>query len=234
MESVWGLLPARGGSKSIPLKNLVRFAGRSLIDYNVLAARAAGLERVVCNTDSPEIAARCAELGVEVYDRPAALGGDDVAVLDVIVDWLESLETKPGIVCLLQPTSPFLLPEHVTAIVDELRAHPEAGSAQTVVPCPHNHHAVNQRVVEDGVVSFRFAAERAAAYNKQRKEKHWLFGNLVAFRTAALLAQRQVFATPSRAVPIPLHYGFDLDGPDDLKLGEALLAAGLVTLPHLS
>jgi CMP-N-acetylneuraminic acid synthetase len=231
--AAWGLLPARGGSKSIPLKNLARFAGRPLIDYNVLAARAAGLERIVCNTDSPEIAARCRELGVEVYDRPAALGADDTPVLAVIEDWLASLADPPAIVCLLQPTSPFLLPEHVTATVAALRDHPEAGSAQTVVPCPHNHHAVNQRVVDDGIVGFRYPAERAAAYNKQRKAAHWLFGNLVAFRPAAVLAQRQVFATPSRAVPIPLHYGFDLDGPDDVQLGEALLAAGLVALPHL-
>lgn len=232
-ESAWGLLPARGGSKSIPLKNLVPFAGRPLIDYNVLAARAAGLERIVCNTDSPEIAARCRKLGVEVYDRPAELGGDDTPVLAVIEDWLDSLDAEPGIVCLLQPTSPFLLPEHVTATVQALRDHPEAGSAQTVVPVPHNHHAFNQRVVDDGVVAFRFPEERAAAYNKQRKAKHWLFGNLVAFRPVALREQQQVFATPSRAVPIPFHYGFDLDGPDDLKLGEALLATGLVELPHL-
>ncbi len=235
----WGLIPARGGSKSIPLKNLTAFAGRPLIDYVVLAARASGrAARLICSTDSPEIAARCRELGVERHDRSAALGRDETPVIEVITHLLRDLAGREGavaeFVALLQPTSPFLLPAHLDAAVDALAADPAAGSAQTVVPCPHNHHAVNQRVIADGHVAFRFPAERAQAYNKQRKAPHYLFGNLLVFRAEAALAQQVPFAAPSLPVEIPFHHGFDLDGPDDVRLGEALLAAGLVALPHLS
>ena len=64
-------------------------------------------------------------------------------------------------IALLQPTSPFLLAEHIKWAVNALLADGKAGSAQTVVPCPHNHHALNQRVIEDGTVNFRYSEERA-------------------------------------------------------------------------
>lgn len=234
----WGLVPARGGSRSVPLKNIALLAGRPLIDYCVRAAqRAARCGRILCSTDSPEIAARCDALGIEPLPRSEALSGDATPVLDVIVDVIETLMQRDGavaeMVALLQPTSPFILPEHIDRAIAALVADPAAGSAQTVVPCPHNHHAFNQRVVADGRVSFRFPDERAAAYNKQTKPRHVLFGNLVVFRVAALLESRSVFAGPSLAVDVPDLFGFDCDGPLDFKIGEALLAAGLVALPHI-
>jgi CMP-N-acetylneuraminic acid synthetase len=233
----WGLIPARGGSKSIPLKNLVPFAGRPLLDYQVLAARASDrVERLICSTDDDRIAGHCAELAVEVHRRPAELATDDTPVLAVIEHLLGDLAEREGTVAeclaLLQPTSPFLLAEQVRATVDALLADPAAASAQTVIACPHNHHALNQRLVRDGRVSFRFAEERSKAYNKQSKERHFLFGNLLVFRCQAALEQQTPFPGPSLAVEIPQFQGFDLDGPDDLRLGQALLDAGLAHLPE--
>ena len=78
----WGLVPARSGSKSVALKNLALLGGRPLLDYGVLAARQAGLERIVCSTDGPEIAARSRELGIVVDDRPTELAGDEAPVFE--------------------------------------------------------------------------------------------------------------------------------------------------------
>ena len=159
-------------------------------------------------------------------------------MLDVVAHFVEDTQAREGaipeLIALLQPTSPFLLPAHIDDCIAELHAHPDAGSAQTVVPCPHNHHAYNQRVIDDeGVVTFRFAEERKRAYNKQRKPSHFLFGNLVVIRVEAALRQRTSFAKPSRAVVIAWPYDLDADGPDDFRLGEAMLQAGLVRLPHI-
>lgn len=233
---VWGLIPARGGSKSIPMKNLVDLAGRPMLDYQVLAARGSGcVDRLLCSTDDDRIAGHCRALGVEVHDRPAALADDAAPVIDAIRYVAEDLVAREGaaaeIIVLLQPTSPFLLAAHVRDTVAALRADPDAGSAQTVIRCPHNHHALNQRVIADGIVDFRFPEERALAFNKQRKPAHYLFGNVLAFRTRAALEQNAPFAQPSRAVEIPFHQGFDLDSPDDLLLARALLQSGLVRLP---
>lgn len=235
--AIWGLNPARGGSKSIPMKNLTPFVGRPLIDFQILAARSAGIfGRLICSTDHQAIAARCETLGVEVHPRPGHLGADETPIVDVIADLLEDIDEREGAVpeciALLQPTSPFLLPDHIRWTVNALLADGAAGSAQTVVPCPHNHHALNQRVIEDGTVNFRFPEERAIAHNKQSKPKHYLFGNLLVFRSQAAMAQQSLFATPSIPIEIPFPQGFDLDAPDDVKLGQALLAAGLAELSN--
>lgn len=235
---VWGVLPARGGSKSVPMKNLALLAGRPLIDYNILAARASRcIARLICSTDSDAIAAYCEGKNVEVHRRPERLAGDDAPVYDAIQHLIEDLNEREGsiaeFVALLQPTSPFTLPMHIEQCVDALRRSPDAGSAQTIIPCPHNHHALNQRVVRDGVVSFRFAEERKIAYNKQRKPEHYVFGNLVIVRAVCALKQKTLFASPSLPILVPSAYGFDVDGPDDFRLGMLLVDHQLVDLPFI-
>jgi CMP-N-acetylneuraminic acid synthetase len=234
----WALVPARGGSKSIPYKNLVPLAGSPLLDYGVRAVQASlACARIVGSTEDRKIAERFSALGVEVDPRPAELAGDDTPVADVAREWLLRSQSRglslPDIVVLVQPTSPFLLPEHVTALVGAMSRDEDANSGQTIVACPHNAHAWNQRVFEDGRTRFVYAAERRRGYNKQSKPPHYLFGNLVAARTRALLAGDGFFAEPSAAVEIRRPYDFDLDTHADIGLAEAILTAGLVRLPHL-
>ncbi len=137
---------------------------------------------------------------------------------------------------LIQPTSPFLRIEDVQQLIDAMVADPGARSGQTICACPHNHHAWNQRELDaDGRrVAFRFAEERSAAYNKQKKPKLFVFGNLVVTRSRALLDGDDFFATPSLAVEIPRPYDFDLDTQEDRVLAEALLESGSVVLAHMS
>jgi CMP-N,N'-diacetyllegionaminic acid synthase len=236
---LWALIPARGGSKSIPLKNLVALGGRPLIDYVILAAQAwGGCERIVCSTDHARIAERCRSLGIEIDRRPEHLTGDQAAVADVARDFvLRACATdakRPTWVLLLQPTSPFVLPQHLTELASSMQSAPHANSAQNIVSVPHNHHAWNQRLFEKGEVSFAYVAERMRAFNKQLKPRHYVFGNLVAVRTTALLAGGDFFAPPSVGVEIERPYDFDVDGAEDLEQAEGLLAAGCVRLPHLS
>ena len=235
---VWAVVPARGGSKSIPFKNLVQVAGRSLLDYGVRAAQASGVcDRIVGSTDDERISRRFVELGVDVDMRPAALATDDAPVLDVVRDLVGRQGPrfgKPWLVVLVQPTSPFLLPEHVVGLVSAIAARPDAKSGQTIAPCPHNHHAWNQREVEDGCVRFVHQAEREKAYNKQSKPTRWVFGNLLATTVAAIEGGETLFASPSVALPIDWPYDFDLDTATDVRLAEAMMAAGLLTLPHLA
>jgi CMP-N,N'-diacetyllegionaminic acid synthase len=234
--AVWALVPARGGSKSVPYKNLLSLAGRPLLDYGVRAAQASGrIDRIIGSTEDARIAERFRSLGVEVDDRPARLAADDTPVAEVAVDMLKRLggNKPPDILLLVQPTSPFLLPEHITALLQRMTDDKQARSGQTVSPCPHNHHAWNQRVLKDGRIGFVFAEERRRGYNKQAKPKHWVFGNLVGVRTGALLAGEGFFAEPSAAVEIAAPYDFDLDTAEDVKIAEALLSGGVVDLPHM-
>jgi CMP-N-acetylneuraminic acid synthetase len=237
-REVWALVPARGGSKSIPRKNLVELNGIPLLDYVVRAAQAVPeIGRILGSTDDAEIAERMRHLGVETHPRPAELGGDDTPVAAVAAHLLGELaavgRVLPEIIVLLQATSPFLLPDHIARLVAAMRADPTAGSGQTVIACPHNSHQLNQRWLEDGRVGFIFEKERQASYNKQRKQKHYLFGNLVATRSRRLLDGDSFFATPSIGIEIPRLFGFDLDDAQDLDLAEAILRGGGVDLPHM-
>lgn len=234
---IWAMVPARGGSKSIKRKNLVPVAGRPLLDWGVRAVQASDrCHRIICSTDDQDIAERARFLGIDVDWRPEHLATDDAKVADAAIEMIERLggASPPDLLVLIQPTSPFLLPQHIDELLDAMIADPAACSGQTVTPVPHNHHAWNQREVEDGRVRFRFAAERMQAYNKQTKPKLFVFGNLVVARPAALRSGLGFFADPSVAVQIPKPYDFDLDAPEDLILAEAIVAAGLVSLTHLN
>lgn len=234
-DTVIGLVPARGGSKSIPLKNLAPIAGVPMLRYVVNAAlKASTLSGIYGSTDHPAIADECRSAGIEVIDRPEALGQDDTPVTQVMLHVLDTLARQngrmPGMVALLQPTSPFLLPAHIDDCVAALRAHPEADSAQTITAVYHNAHAFNQRVVVDGKVQFRFLEERRAAYNKQRKPKHYTFGNLVITRSRALLEGQDCFGNVSVPLEIPRAYALDVDTAEDLGYATYLVSGRHIEL----
>jgi CMP-N,N'-diacetyllegionaminic acid synthase len=234
-ETAIGLIPARGGSKSIPLKNLVPLAGVPLMRFVVDAGnKASTLERVYCSTDHTDIAGLCHDVGVAVIERPEHLGQDDTSVTAVMLHVLQTLAERsgrmPGMIALLQPTSPFLLPAHIDDCVEALRANPDADSAQTVSPVFHNAHAFNQRVIVDGRVAFRFLEERRAAYNKQRKPKHYTFGNVVVTRARALLEGQDCFGNISVPVEIPRIYALDVDTLEDLDYASFLVAEKRIKL----
>ena len=112
---VVAVIPARGGSKGIPHKNIAPLAGKPLLAYSVEVARAARLvDRVVVSTDDPEIAAVATRYGAEVpFLRPAGISGDTALVSDALNYTLERLYPRPGdrhIALLLYPTSPFRTP----------------------------------------------------------------------------------------------------------------------------
>lgn len=230
-----GLIPARGGSKSIPLKNIAPLGGKPLMSYVMRAGLGApGLSAVYCSTDHPAIARAADEGDVRVIDRPPSLAEDDTPVIAVILHVLETLAGAqgymPGMVALLQPTSPFLLPDHIESCLAALRGRPDADSSQTITPVFHNAHAFNQRVVNDGLVGFRFPAERRAAYNKQRKPKHYIFGNLIVTRTRALLDGKDCFGDISVPVEIPRIYSLDIDTLEDLDYADYLVRGVKVVL----
>lgn len=234
-SQVIGLIPARGGSKSIPLKNIVPIAGRPLIEFVISAGlRANSLSRIVCSTDHEAITEVCSARGVEVMPRPPHLAEDGTPVAAVALDVLRVLESRegrmPGAIALLQPTSPFVLPSHIEACVEALMRDSALDSAQTITPVIHNCHAYNQRVVRDGLVEFRFPQERREAFNKQRKPKHYLFGNLVVTRSRALLEGKDFFGDLSAAVEIPRPYAVDVDTAEDVAFATFLLRNNSVIL----
>lgn len=234
-DEIWALIPARGGSKSIPLKNLVNLGGRPLIEYVINAAKKSKrITRIICSTEDEQIAQVCKKNGIEVHERPLELAKDDIRVLDVFVHLLKDIGGREGkiadVLPILQPTSPFVLPEHIDHCIELLEKSRSADSAQTITSMPHNSHAYNQRIIEDGFVRFRFEKERKTCYNKQSKPPHYIFGNLVATRASTILEKGEIFGTQSLPHIIDFNYALDIDQPHDPELAEWLLKTGKVDL----
>lgn len=142
-----GLIPARGGSKGIPGKNLRPLGGRPLLAWTAEFARAAHraglLDRVVLSTEDDELAALGAELGLEVpFRRPAELAQDDAPTLPVMLHALDTLEGQGArfdAVCLLQPTSPFRRLVDLEAAVHRFRRG-DVDTVLSMLPVAHEHH----------------------------------------------------------------------------------------------
>lgn len=228
-KEVWGIIPARGGSKSIPLKNLAQLYGRPLIEYVIRAGQASdSICRLICSTDNEKISEFCKEKKVEVKARPRELATDVSATKDALLNLARTILEEEGAVAeifvLLEPTYPFILPRHIDDCVKILRSNAKAGSVQSVVPVPHNHHAYNQRYLTgSGCIDFRFKEEREKFYNKQLKPAFFVHGNLFVFKAQTLLETKDIYGEKSLPYFIPKVYSFDVDGPDDLKIAECIL-----------
>ncbi|MGE0592535.1 MAG: NTP transferase domain-containing protein [Vicinamibacterales bacterium] len=153
-QRVLGLVPARGGSKGVPGKNVRPLAGHPLLEYVARAAQASGvIERLVLSTDDEAVADVGRQVGMDVpFMRPAALAADDTPMLPVIQHALQVLDAegwRADLVVLLQPTSPLRRPEHIHEAVRQLRAT-GADAVVTVVPLPRHLSPDYVMRIEDG------------------------------------------------------------------------------------
>ncbi|PIQ85189.1 MAG: hypothetical protein COV74_09530 [Candidatus Omnitrophica bacterium CG11_big_fil_rev_8_21_14_0_20_45_26] len=236
-REIWAVQTARGGSKSIPLKNLVRIGKQPLIGYNLRAAQQSKiLDKIICSTDHPRIARTAKRLGALIHQRPKRLSGDHVASVDVVIEAVQSVGERvghlPGLIVLLEPTSLFLTAGHIWTAVRMMKKDTRANSVQSVVEVPHQYHAYNQRKLSQGqnYLDFIFPKAIKKNFNKQKKPVFFVLGNVVVTRTKALLKQKDLFAKPSRAFPIHRWSGYDLDTKEDVKIAEMLLKSRLVKL----
>ncbi|MDX6423450.1 MAG: CMP-N,N-diacetyllegionaminic acid synthase [Gaiellaceae bacterium] len=210
---VLGLIPARGGSKGIPRKNLAQVGGRPLLEWTLDAARGATeLTRVVVSTDDDEIAAAA---GVEVLRRPVELAADETPMLDVIRHAVAEL--SPDVVVVLQPTSPLRRAEHIDGAV-RLLLESNADVVVSVVAVPHRYRPDALMDVVDGRV-----VPRGSARTRQEKEV------VYARNGPAVLALRSerlgddLYAGDCRPYLMDERDSLDVDGPFDLELARLLL-----------
>lgn len=145
---VLGLIPARGGSKGVPRKNIKLLCGKPLLEYTAQAALASRfLTRVILSTDDAEVAEVGIACGLEVpFLRPRDLAADDTPMLPVVqhaVRWMESQGESFDCVCLLQPTNPLRQAKDIDACIDLLEQSGADGVVTVLeVPSEYNPHWV--------------------------------------------------------------------------------------------
>ncbi len=229
MGHVLALVPARGGSKGIPDKNMRPLAGRSLLEYAAEAAAASGVvDRSVLSTDSERVAAEGRRAGLEVpFLRPSALARDDTPMLPVIEHALDALEHDgwaAEVVLLLQPTSPLRRPEHIRAAVQQLRDS-GADSVVTVVELPRHFSPDYVMRVDDGRL-VPFLAEGGSVTRRQDARPAFVRdGTVYAFWSRTVRETRSIYGRDCRPLVLSARDSMTIDAPDDWNEAERRLRA---------
>jgi CMP-N-acetylneuraminic acid synthetase len=216
---VVGLIPARGGSKSIPGKNLADVGGKSLLAWAYEAARGAtSLSRVVVSTDDDAIADAAAALGADVLRRPSELAADDSPMLDVVVHAAAELSAET--VAVLQPTSPLRRSAHVDEAVALLEAS-GADAVVSVVAVPHAYTPGSLLELHEGRIS---PLDPDSPLLRQQKPALYARNGpaVLVVRTAGL-AERGFYGGDVRAYEMRPEHSLDVDGPYELRLARLLL-----------
>jgi pseudaminic acid cytidylyltransferase len=221
------LIPARGGSKRIPRKNLKPFAGRPVIAYSIEAALACGLfDHVVVSTDDEEIEAAARSCGAEVpFRRPPELADDHAGLMPVIrhaIEWYASRGEAPSHLCCILATAPFVRAEHLRQAHDRLLAsgHDYAFPV-TTFPCPIQR-ALN--IGADGTVTPRFP-DMTGARSQEMGEAWHDAGQFYWGRAQAFLDDVAVLSSASLAIKVPRHAAQDIDTAEDWQTAELMYEA---------
>ena len=223
---VLAIVPARGGSKGIPRKNLVTLLGKPLLWWSVRAALdAETVTRTIVSTDDDEIAAAGEAAGAEVpFRRPAELAGDTVLDLPVFDHALRTLADtegyRPDLVVHLRPTSPLRPAGLVDEGVRTLAADARADSLRAVTP-PANNPFKMWRIV-DGVLVPLVETDIHEQYNQPRQAlpaAYWQTGTLDVMRAATVLELGSM--TGRRILPLVIEPDLAVDIDDPLSLAVA-------------
>lgn len=215
-RDIVALIPARGGSKRIPRKNLKPLAGKPLIAYTIETAIAAGLQTVVVSTDDLEIAAEARNRGASVpFMRPTHLASDSASSVDVAIHCVNALDGDYEAIMLLQPTSPLRAPEDIT---QSLRLFKESRPEGVVSVCETHLRPHWVFALEDG-----FLKAPAVGEEGLHGPFYIVNGAIYIVRQEVLLEQRTF--VPRLTVPyvMPKERSVDIDTMVDFRLAESLL-----------
>ncbi len=227
-----GIIPARGGSKGIPRKNLRLLAGKPLIAHTIEAAQASHLSVLAVSTDDAEIAAAGQAHGCRVIQRPEALAADDAAMTPVVIHALRALINAGeqfDYVMLLQPTAPLRTSADIDAAL-ALLIESGADTVVSVTPVPGHCHPDWQFVIE---------GDRLRLYNGEPWENliprrqllspsYTRNGAVYACRASVLLEQGSLYGADVRAYVMPESRSVNIDSELDLALAELLLRTACV------
>lgn len=236
-NNILAIIPARGGSKGIPRKNIRSFAGYPLIAWSIAAAKQSEfVTRVIVSTDDEEIAAVAREWGAETpFLRPAELAQDkttDLPVFEHALKWLQDMEGyRPDAVVQLRPTSPIRPPKMVDDAIRILLNHADADCVRGVVPAGQNPFKMWHFNGEDKPLGQLLEVEGIAEpYNAPRQilpPVFWQTGHIDAIRTSTIVDKKSLTGDVIYPLVIDAKYTVDIDTLPDWAKYEAVIYSGL-------
>lgn len=228
METI-AIIPARGGSKGIPGKNILSISGKPLIAHTIITSLASRLiSRTVVSTDDARIANIAEKFGAETVIRPLDISGDDSpseSALLHVLDHLEKVENyKPDLLVFLQCTSPLTLPEDVDETIQAL-LNQDADSALSVIP----YHYFLWKKDHDGNAIGINHNKKIRQMRQDREAQYLETGSVYVMRAEGFKKNRHRFFGKTILHEISSERCFEIDDPIDFRLAEMLLNENKVT-----
>ena len=222
-----GIITARGGSKSIPKKNIKKLAGRPLIKYTIEAAQESKLlDRVIISTDSREIANYCKKQGIEApFLRPKHLATDTAKSLGALIHAVRYLEKKekhkPDYIITLQPTSPLRTSQDIDNSIKLILKNKEVDSLVSVTAIQDTHHPFK---------IMTFNGEYLGQYKKGRLVPRQALPKFYARNSAIYITKYNILMKDKRIIGkkclpyfMPKERSIDIDDKFDWKIADYLI-----------
>jgi N-acylneuraminate cytidylyltransferase len=221
------IIPARGGSKRIPGKNIKLFAGKPLIAYSIDAAKASGLfDKIIISTDSEEVAEVAKAFGEDVpFIRPKELSNDVVGTRPVtnhaIKFCIENFY-QPEFCCCIYATAPFLQAKYLQQGLDSLKQHRDKSFAFSVTSFPF---PVQRALIKSEASVSPMFPESISKRSQDLEEAYHDAGQFYWGRTDDYLSNQKIFSHHSLPVVLPRHLVQDIDTPEDWLRAELMYKA---------
>jgi len=223
-----GIIPARGGSKGIPGKNIKLLADKPLLAYTIEAARQAGIcSRLILTTDSEAIANVGREWGIEVpFIRPPELARDDTAMLPVLQHAVTEMRARgfsPDAIVILQPTAPFRRGDDLKAAFGLLNSNPSIDSVVSVEPVPEHYSPYFvMKIEEDRLLPFIEGGLKITR-RQDAPKAYSRSGDFYFIRIGTLMDGNSVYGQNCRPYIVTHSNRVNLDTLEDWKEAERMV-----------
>lgn len=223
---VLAIIPARGGSKGVPDKNIRIVAGRPLIAYAIECAQESRLiNRIIVSTDSPIIAHTASDYSAEVLMRPSHLAQDDTPMPPVLLHVLQTLqenEEKYDLIVLLQITSPIRTGQDIDHVVEMFASAPDLDAVISVVPMDDVHPA-RMYTLDEGKWMNPYIESGEEARRQDLPVVYYRNGCIYAIRSEILKDKKSLMVKNKKAYIMPAKWLANIDDERDLIIAEALI-----------
>ncbi len=218
MRSV-AIIPARGGSKRIPRKNIADINGQPMISYPIRTALESGIfDRVIVSTDDPEIKQISLSCGAEVSDRPVELATDEAFEIDVYGQVLDTLPTRPQNFCAIYPTAIFINEDDIKGAFDQLSGADVVMGASRYPIHPFKALRTNAEGYAE-MVHPKECLQRSQTYPEYVASN----GTFYWFDTESYFKYKSYYAPKLKTFAVPTLRAVDIDEPEDLHFARALM-----------
>lgn len=209
------VIPARGGSKGIPDKNIVEVEGKPLIAYTIeVALQSQYLDKIIVSTDSMKIAQVSKEWGAEVpFLRPTHLATDEAKTIDTIIHALEQIEEKYDYVVLLQPTQPLRKLKHINQAIEQIV---DKNQVSLVSLSPVKQHPILMRTIDESGRAISILGENSSVRRQDFSEVFIIDGTIYINKIDETLTN-ETSLNDNEYVYYTNDISIDIDTSDDLE-----------------